>query len=220
MDALFCPVGGNGVMGEVAKVLGKSVEEKAPMISVLRCGGGHGKREIINRYDGMATCAAAAALYDGNTGCSYGCLMLGDCARACSFGGVRMDEQTGLPVVNESMCTACGACIKACPKGLLEARNKGPKGRRIYVSCLNREKGAVARKACQVACIGCSKCVKACAFEAITFENYLAYIDFNRCKLCRKCVTECPTGAIVEVNFPPKKASILPVEPNDNPVNS
>ena len=35
-------------------------------------------------------------------------------------------------------------------------------------------------------------------------ENNLAYIDFNKCKLCTKCVAECPTGAIHAVNFPPK----------------
>ena len=47
--------------------------------------------------------------------------------------------------------------------------------------------------------------MKACAFEAITLEHNLAYIDFNKCRLCRKCVPECPTSAIVEVHFPPAK---------------
>ena len=35
-----------------------------------------------------------------------------------------------------------------------------------------------------------------------TVENNLAYIDFTKCKLCKKCVAECPTGAIHAVNFP------------------
>ena len=206
LDDLFCPVGGNSVMGSVAQVLGKSAAEKEPMISVLRCGGSYDKREQTNWYDGMGSCAVAAKLYDGDTACRYGCLMLGDCARACSFGGLYLDPQTGLPVADESVCTACGSCVKACPKSLLELRNKGPKGRRVYVGCHNRDKGATARKACGVACIGCGKCVKVCSFEAISLQDNLAYIDFTKCKLCRKCVGECPTGAIVEVNFPPKKA--------------
>ena len=33
-------------------------------------------------------------------------------------------------------------------------------------------------------------------------ENNVAYIDFTKCKLCKKCVAECPTGAIHAVNFP------------------
>ena len=205
LEGLFCPVGGNGVMGAVAQVLGKAVAQKAPMVAVLRCGGATDKRELTNRYDGMASCAVAASLYDGNTACRWGCLKLGDCVEACSFGALRMDAQTGLPVVDEAKCTACSACVKACPKALFELRNLGPKGRRVYVRCRNKDKGAVARKACQAACIGCAKCVKICAFEAITLEHNLAFIDFNKCKLCRKCVAECPTGSVGEVNFPVRK---------------
>jgi ferredoxin len=33
----------------------------------------------------------------------------------------------------------------------------------------------------------------------------LAYIDYEKCKLCRKCVEVCPTDAIHELNFPPRK---------------
>jgi len=73
---------------------------------------------------------------------------------------------------------------------------------------INKDKGGVAKKACAVACIGCTKCQKVCAYDAITISSNLAYIDYNKCKLCRKCVVECPTNAIWEVNFPvrvPKK---------------
>ena len=113
-----------------------------------------------------------------------------------------MDPSTGLPVVDEEKCTACGACVKACPKAIIELRNKGRRNMRVYVSCVNKDKGAAARKACKAACIGCGKCAKVCPFDAITVENNLAYIDFTKCKLCKKCVAECPTGAIHAVNFP------------------
>ena len=95
--------------------------------------------------------------------------------------------------------------MKACPKGIIELRKKGPKGKKIYVACSNCDKGGVARKACKVACIGCGKCTKVCNFEAITVTNNLAYIDAEKCKMCRKCVAECPQGCIIEVGFPPRK---------------
>ena len=120
----------------------------------------------------------------------------------CKFEALHMDPETGLPVVDQEKCTACGACVKKCPKMLFELRKKGPHDRRVYVACMNRDKGGVARKSCTAACIGCGKCVKACPFDAITLVNNLAYIDFNKCRLCRKCVPECPTGAIHDVNFP------------------
>jgi ferredoxin len=152
-----------------------------------------------------------AGLYSGDTGCRYGCLGQGDCAVACPFDAIEMNPRTGLPVVNEERCTACGNCVAACPKGVIELRNKGPKSRRLFVSCINQDKGGVARKACSAACIGCMKCVKVCPFEAVKVENNVAYIDFNKCRLCRKCAEACPTGAIVEVNFPirlPKEVEV------------
>lgn len=202
LDNNYCPVGGNEVMKKVAAVLGLEVKEKAPMVAVVRCNGTCAKRPVVNDYDGLKSCRVKAALYSGDTGCFYGCLGCGDCVAACQFGAISMDPETGLPIVDEEKCTACGACARACPKKIIELRNKGPKNRRVFVSCVNMEKGAAARKACSSACIGCGKCAKACPFGAITVEHNVAYIDFNKCKLCRKCVAECPTGAIHDVNFP------------------
>ena len=41
-----------------------------------------------------------------------------------------------------------------------------------FVSCVNKDKGA--KKACAIACIGCSKCFRY-AHEAITMADNLAY---------------------------------------------
>lgn len=205
MDDLYCPVGGQETMNKVAAILGKTVATSAKKIAVVRCNGSCDKRPKLNLYDGASNCAIAAALYGGDTGCSFGCLGLGDCEESCTFNAIHINPVTRLPEVVEDKCTACGACVKACPKDIIELRKQGPKSRRIYVSCVNKDKGAVARKACNVACIGCSKCQQACPFEAITIENNLAVIIDDKCRLCRKCVSVCPTNSILELNFPPKK---------------
>ena len=70
---------------------------------------------------------------------------------------------------------------------------------------MNKEKGVYAKANCLVACIGCNACAKECKFDAIKIENFLAYIDYKKCTLCRKCVAVCPTNCILEVNFLPKK---------------
>ena len=202
LDNNFCPVGGNDVMAKVAAILGYEVKQKAPMVAVVRCNGTCAARPRTNEYDGYRSCKVMAALYTGETGCSYGCLGCGDCVAACKFGAISMNPETGLPVVDESKCTACGACAKACPKGVIELRNAGPRGMRMYVSCVNKDKGPVAKKACASACIGCGRCAKVCTHGAITVENNVAYIDFTKCRLCRECEAMCPTGAIHGVNFP------------------
>ena len=202
---LYCPVGGAEVMTEAAKIVGKAVAEAAPQVAVVRCNGTCENRPRNNKYEGAENCTIAATLYGGETGCSYGCLGLGECVDACNFDAMYMDPVTGLPVIIEENCVACGACVEACPKDIIELRNIGPKSRRIYVSCVNKDRGGPARKACTVACIGCGKCEQVCAFDAITIKDNLAYIDYEKCKLCRKCVEVCPTDAIHEINFLARK---------------
>lgn len=205
ISTLFCPVGGNETSAAAAKVVGKDAATQAPMIAVVRCSGTPENRSKTSVYNGAASCKVATTLYSGDTGCQYGCLGLGDCVDVCTFDAIYIDPVTGLPVVSEEKCTACGACVKACPKFIIELRKKGPKGKRIFVSCINKDKGGIAKKSCSVACIGCNKCVKVCPHDAIVMENFLAYIDYDKCKLCRKCTEECPTGAILEISFPPRK---------------
>ena len=179
LDGLMCPVGGAETMGKVADLLGMAIANTEPMVAVVRCNGTCENRAKIAEYSGVA---------------------------ACQFGAISINSETGIPEVDDDKCTSCGACVKACPRGIIELRKKGPKNRRVFVSCVNKDKGPAAMKACAVSCIGCGKCEKECPFGAITVENNLAYIDHQKCRLCRKCVAVCPKKAIVAVNFPqPKK---------------
>jgi Na+-translocating ferredoxin:NAD+ oxidoreductase subunit B len=219
IDKLRCPVGGNDVMGSVAKILGLEVEQMDPIIAVVRCNGSFTNAPKKVNYEGATSCAFAHALFPGEGGCPFGCLGLGDCVVACGFDAIHIDPAKGLPVVNEK-CVACGACVDACPRKIIEIRPKGKKDRRIFVSCVNKEKGGPAKKNCAVACIGCGKCVKVCAFDAITLVNNLAYIDPLKCKLCRKCEPECPTHAIHELNFPPRKEKDIDSEAVKKPVTT
>ncbi|MBS4014340.1 MAG: Fe-S cluster domain-containing protein [Bacteroidetes bacterium] len=205
LDGFSCPPGGNAAMQDIAKVLGLVAQESDPMIAVVRCNGSRENSPPKVKYEGAMTCQFAHSLFSGEGGCPFGCLGYGDCVVACAFDAMYMDEKTGLPVILDDKCVACGACVKACPRNIIEMRKKGKKDRRIFVSCINKEKGGPAKKNCAVACIGCGKCVKECKFDAIVLENNLAYIDFNKCTLCRKCVIVCPTNAIHELNFPPRK---------------
>ena len=202
LDNHFCPVGGNETMKAVAGILGYEIKEKAPMVAVVRCNGTCEARPKVNEYDGSVSCKVKASLYSGDTGCSFGCLGCGDCVAACQIGALSMNPETGLPVVDQEMCTACGACVKACPKAIIELRKKGPRGMREYVSCVNKDKGPGVKRACANACIGCGICQKTCTHGAIVLENNVAYIDPEKCKLCRECEAMCPTGAIHGVNFP------------------
>jgi Na+-translocating ferredoxin:NAD+ oxidoreductase RNF subunit RnfB len=205
MEGLMCPAGTDKTISGIAEVLGIEAAAANPRIAVLRCNGSCANAPVKAFYDSALSCAYAASIFAGESACPFGCLGCGDCISACQFNAIIMDTETKLPKIVEDKCVGCSACVKVCPRKLLEIRRKGKMGRRVYVACANKEKGASAKKNCAVACICCSKCAKVCTFEAIKVENFLAYIDEDKCKLCRKCVNECPTLAIHATNFPPPK---------------
>jgi len=205
-ENMSCPVGGASVMQSIYNVLGvDGAQDKSPEVAVIRCSGTCDMRPSLAGYSGLGTCAAVDMCGAGESACGYGCLGEGDCVSVCKFGAIHINPETKLAEVDEDKCTGCGACSKACPRNLIELRKKGPKGRRVYVACMNREKGATAMKACSVSCISCGRCVKECAFDAISLDNNLAYIDDDKCRLCRKCEKACLRHAIVAVNFPVAK---------------
>ena len=206
LEGLNCPVGGQPVMEKVASILGMQVEASAPKLAIVRCNGTCENRPRIAEYDGVRRCKVANSTGMGETGCAYGCLGWGDCVAACQFDAIKMNPATGLPEVDASKCTACGACAKACPRNIIEVREvKGNKKMGVVVRCMNKDKGPVAMKACSAACIGCQKCVKVCAFDAVHVDSFLAYIDPAKCRNCRKCEQECPKKCILGMNMPALK---------------
>ena len=206
LDTLACPVGGSEIMKMAAGILGKTAPVLEPRIAVLLCNGTSENTTLTSRYDGVRDCRIANLLYSGEKSCSHGCLGNGDCVRACAFGAITLNEATGLPVIDDSKCTACGMCAGVCPRGLIEMRKRSRQDRKLYVACSNCDKGGISRKVCKVSCIACTKCLQVCGAGAVSIENNLAYIDASKCTFCRQCVAVCPTGCIVEFNFPPRKA--------------
>ena len=152
ISELFCPVGGNEVMKQVATALGKEVKEQDPTVAVIRCQGSCEVRPRTSEYQGPRSCAISSLIYSGETDCQYGCLGDGDCVSVCQFDAMYMDEATGLPVVITDKCTSCGLCVDACPRDIIEMRPKQKRDLKIFVGCLNEEKGGIAKKACSVAC--------------------------------------------------------------------
>ncbi|MBM3289890.1 MAG: 4Fe-4S dicluster domain-containing protein, partial [Candidatus Hydrogenedentes bacterium] len=112
-----CSVSSPEGIAAIAAHLGVDAGAEEKRVARLACAGGSNVAWMRARYEGMQTCRGAALVAGGGKGCAWGCLGLGDCARVCEFDAIRMNEY-GLPVVDESKCTACGDCVEVCPKVL------------------------------------------------------------------------------------------------------
>ncbi|MFW5799050.1 MAG: RnfABCDGE type electron transport complex subunit B [Planctomycetota bacterium] len=189
-DLTLCKPGGPETVCELGRIMGQEVSTTDREVAVLHCHGVNVDRTYD--YHGLTECDQAALLHGGPMQCKYGCIGLGTCARACDFQALVMGPD-GLPVVIEENCVACGACVRACPKDLFELA--GLK-KTVHIRCASHDKGGVARKACKFACIACRKCEKICPVDAITIEDNLAIIDYDKCIACGKCVGECPDDTI------------------------
>jgi electron transport complex protein RnfB len=187
-----CPVGGQETATQVAEVLGQSAGEVIKRVARVHCRGTKEAAKERGLYLGVATCAAAH-LAGGNKQCSYGCMGFGDCVRACQFDAMSMGED-GLPVIFEEKCTACGKCVDACPRDILELH---PLTQNILVYCRSLDGPKAARKLCKNACIACGICARACP-DGIVMENNLAVIvDYGKIEEEQiPAIEKCPTKAI------------------------
>ena len=105
-----------------------------------------------------------------------------------------MSDEDRLPKVDKALCTGCGICVDACPKDILELM---PATTAVVIACSNTEIGGHVKKNCELACIACKRCAKACSENAIEIINNLAVIDYSKCVGCGECVKVCPTKAIM-----------------------
>ena len=189
----LCVPGAEATAKELGEILGVEVEAPEDVVAYVHCNGNCEATTKKAAYDGISTCKAASMLYAGPDACRFGCLGLGDCAKACPADAICLKD--GIAHVDTSRCLGCGLCATICPKHIISMI---PQETEAAVMCSNTEKGADARKACKNACIGCMKCKKVCPHDAITVTNNLAKIDYDKCEGCGVCVEKCPRKSIVE----------------------
>ncbi len=200
-----CPVATGMAQKQIAKIMGVEVGEKERAVSVLLCSGGYKVGDKFE-YGGVHDCGAAVLVQGGPKLCSYGCIGMGSCVRACPFDAIRIGPD-GLSEVIEEKCTGCGKCAEVCPHNLFVVQ---PVSKGVHVRCRSCDKGGLVKKICSTGCIGCKKCEKVCPVDAIKVESFLAKIDYKKCIACGKCVKECPQGTIANFRKARKAGEPVP----------
>ncbi len=199
----LCAAGGAPVAEKVAAIMGVEANAASEFKAMVACRGD--LEHTRKRYDyvGIRTCHACNVLYNGDSSCPFGCLGYGDCARACRFGAITVEN--GVAHVDPTKCTGCGVCKSVCPKKIIflyePAANEGKENTMPIVMCSNHKKGADTRRECTAGCLGCGKCIKSCPNGAIFINGNVARIDYQKCTGCHTCVEVCPVHAIQLPDF-------------------
>jgi Na+-translocating ferredoxin:NAD+ oxidoreductase RNF subunit RnfB len=192
-----CTVSSDAGVLAIASFLGVDRGTAVKRVARLRCAGGAEATVQRAEYRGLRSCAAASAVAGGGKGCAWGCLGYGDCAVACTFDAIAMNEE-GLPSVDPAKCTACGDCVDACPKDLFTLL---PLDYHLLVQCRSLVGGDEAAEQCRVACTACGRCVQDAAPGLISVASGVAVVDYGRIALeDRHAIERCPTKSIVWLN--------------------
>ena len=187
-----CVAGGAETAAKIAEVMGVSASDVEKMVAFVPCSGTDGHAELRFNYTGPQDCRAAM-LFGGksNKTCTFACIGLGNCVKACPFDAIHIVD--GVAKVDRDKCVGCGTCVDTCPKSIIKLL---PASQRVMPACGNHDKGAKVMKMCDNGCIGCMKCQRECPSDAITVVENLAVVDASKCVACGHCAEICPRHII------------------------
>jgi Na+-translocating ferredoxin:NAD+ oxidoreductase subunit B len=170
-----------------------SMDKKA----VVRC---YGNSKWIGDYTGVKSCSAADKLSGGPKECPFGCLGFGDCVAVCPNDAISIDKKQGTAIVDPDKCSGCGLCVKACPRNIIELVQSH--ANIVFLCNYQSIKNIPGRKKCDMGCLHCKRCFKACENDAIIWneEKGIPEFDFSKCTLCGKCIEICPHDRLVELS--------------------
>lgn len=189
-DINACFPGGADVARELASIMGVDADESVKKMAVVLCKAGDSAAVTKFDYRGIQDCWAAEQVGGGFKSCSYGCLGLGSCVRACPYGAIEITDDR-LAIIIPEKCTGCTLCVAACPKTLIKMV---PETQNVHVLCSNYDKGAAVKKVCSVGCTACTLCTKKAT--NISMINNLAITDYEIIDNAHEPAEICPTNTI------------------------
>lgn len=190
-----CSPGGAVASAKIAEILNLQVSDSGPQQRpVVHCRAHSGDKTFFAHYDGIESCVATNAVANVQA-CAFGCLGYGDCVAACKFDAIHIVD--GLATVDYGKCTGCTACVKACPRNLIEMVPFSHENMMV-VACRNKETGKVTRSICKVGCIGCAICAK--QTELFTVSDNCAsmnYAGYGPSEKTETAMKKCPAKVII-----------------------
>ena len=191
----LCAPGGAETLAKISRYFGIEAATAERKVAFLHCAGSKDKAKDRYIYDGVTDCRMAVTLGGGPKACDYGCVGFGSCVAVCKFDALHMGSG-GLPVVDREKCTACGACVRECPRNLFTLE---PASTLIYLACSSRDRAKAVKDVCSVGCIGCGLCVKVTGSDAVEMQDNLPSIDYEASPNLILAHYRCPTKSYIDL---------------------
>ena len=183
---------------EISKSLNQKIKKNGKEVAFVCCRGGS---RVVNRfqYQGVSGCQYVNKLYSGDKSCKYACLGCMDCAKVCPTGAIFKNE-FGVAEIDRNLCIGCGKCVKECPDKLIKMIPLEQKIVTACKYCMTDQKDEYVNNYCAVGCSKCGRCVEACKYGALKFDEngQLIYIN-SKCTKCYECAKVCPSQTIVAI---------------------
>ena len=198
----LCIPGGVRCAQSLATIMGVEVSETYPYRAVVHCAAREDQRLQRIEHHGEPTCAAAN-LVAYVQACTYGCLGLGDCVRACKYDAIHVIR--GLARVDYDKCIGCGACMRACPRNII-TMVPFKADHMLVVACSNQDSGPDVKAVCTIGCLGCKVCTR--NNNLIEMDGNLPRIDYGKYDPqvnFEPVIQECPRESLVFVGEPGKR---------------
>ena len=156
-----CVAGGAETAAKVAEIMGVSAGADERRIAFVPCSGCEGHAEMRFNYTGPQDCRAAM-LFGGksNKTCTFACIGLGNCTRACKFDALLPASQRVAPGCSNKEkgakvmkmcdygCIGCMKCQRECPADAIKVVDN--------LAVVDSEK-----------CVGCGHCADVCPRQVI-----------------------------------------------------
>jgi Na+-translocating ferredoxin:NAD+ oxidoreductase RNF subunit RnfB len=195
-DMTLCAPGGNACVAAMARVMGVEAQSMVEVVALVKCAGGRRVARDRAEYQGPRDCRTAVLVSGGPKACRWGCVGLGSCADACKYDAIQITDD-GLAYVVPSRCTACKACVKACPRGLIEMV---PKARQVHVLCSSKDPAKLTRAVCEVGCIACKLCARKDGKTFSVVDN-VARVNYQDGVDVPEAAMLCTPGTIYDANL-------------------
>ena len=120
----------------------------------------------------------------------------------CSVGGAEVAGK-----IAEIMGVEAGPVIRMRAQVMCSGTNEYARKKYVYEGvsdCTAASKIGGGNKLCANGCIGLGTCVIACPFGAISVDNGVAAVDYQKCKGCGICVSACPKSIIKLIPYDSK----------------